>query len=218
MTTTLIVPGLHSSGPDHWQTWFEQQIPGALRVVQSDWNDANLANWTSRVRRDISRNPGRIVIAAHSFGALAAVQAAYDHAERIHAVLLVAPADPEKFRVAELLPKTPLPFRTVVVASADDPWMQLAQAAHWADAWDADFINLGNAGHINASSGFGPWPEGLALLQRLRHSAALANDNQPKRKPVSAPAAGARPAAFQRAAGAAGRNHFLRRALAKTIG
>ena len=30
--TTLIVPGLHGSGPAHWQTWFETQVPGALRV------------------------------------------------------------------------------------------------------------------------------------------------------------------------------------------
>ena len=64
MYTTLIVPGLHSSGPDHWQTWFEQQIPSSVRVIQRDWKDANLPDWASRVRREISRNPGPIFVAA----------------------------------------------------------------------------------------------------------------------------------------------------------
>ena len=35
MDTTLIVPGLHGSGHDHWQTWFERQIPDCIRVMQT---------------------------------------------------------------------------------------------------------------------------------------------------------------------------------------
>lgn len=171
MPTTLIVPGLHSSGPAHWQSWFEERIPGSLRVIQADWTDAELSSWSARVRRDISRTPGRLFIAAHSFGVLAAVQAAFDHSERIAGALLVAPADPDKFGVSDHLPLVTLPFPTVVVGSTNDPWMTLERAAHWADLWGADFVNLGAAGHINAEAGFGPWPEGLALLERLRRSA-----------------------------------------------
>lgn len=165
--TTLIVPGLNSSGPAHWQTWFEEQIPGAVRVVQRDWKSADLAEWSSRVRREISRSPGRILIAAHSFGALAAVQAADDHRHRIAGALLVAPADPEKFGVSELLPQSPLGFPTILVASSNDPWLSIERAARLAGAWDADFVSLGAAGHINTESGYGPWPGGLRLLQRL---------------------------------------------------
>ncbi len=183
MSTTLIVPGLHSSGPDHWQSWFEQHIPESIRVIQRDWKDANLADWSSRVRREISRNPGQIFIAAHSFGALAAVQAAFDHSDRIGGAMLVAPADPEKFGIEDNLPDVQLPFRAVVVASANDHWMSLEQSAHWADLWGADFINLGEAGHINAESGFGPWPEGLAIFERLRRSHAT--DSRAPRQPHS---------------------------------
>jgi predicted alpha/beta hydrolase family esterase len=171
MTTTLIVPGLKSSGPAHWQSWFEQRIPGSLRVIQRDWNDAHLPDWASRVRRDIARTPGKLFIVAHSFGVLAAVQAASDHAHRISGALLVAPADPDTFRVSEFLPHSRLGFPTVVVASTNDPWMTLERAAYWADRWGADLVNLGAAGHINAESGFGPWPEGLSLLERLRRAA-----------------------------------------------
>ncbi len=173
MTTTLIVPGLKSSGPAHWQSWFEQHIPGTVRVVQRDWHDPNLADWSGRIRREISRTPGRLLIVAHSFGALAAAQAASDHDDRIAGALFVAPADPDKFSIADYLPAAPLSFPSVVVASTNDPWMSLNTAANWADRWGADFVNLGAAGHINADSGFGPWPEGLALLERLRRASEL---------------------------------------------
>lgn len=168
VATTLIVPGLNSSGPAHWQTWFEEHIPGSLRVVQSDWKTATLPDWSARVRRDIARTPGQLFVVAHSFGTLAAVQAAVDHSNRIAGALLVAPADPDKFGVEALLPQSTLPFPTVVVGSTNDPWMTLERAAHWADLWGADLVNLGASGHINAESGFGPWPEGLALLERLK--------------------------------------------------
>lgn len=171
MPTTLIIPGLHSSGPNHWQSWFEERIPGAQRVIQRDWQDANLPDWASRVRRSIDRTPGRLWIVAHSFGALAAVQAAADHDGRVAGAMLVAPADPEAFGVEDYLPADRLSFPTVVVASSTDSWISLQQAAHWADAWGSDFVNLGDAGHINAESGYGPWPEGLAIFERLRTAA-----------------------------------------------
>lgn len=186
MATTLIIPGLHNSGPDHWQTWFETHVPGSVRVIQRDWKDAKLPDWTSRVRREINRIPGKLFIVAHSFGVLAAVQAGQDYADRIGGALLVAPADPERFGVADYLPHTPLAFNSVVVASSNDPWMRHDLAAHWADLWGSDFVSLGDAGHINAESGFGAWPEGLALLLRLRRQHAARLD-------LVAPPASARP-------------------------
>ncbi|MFT3729870.1 MAG: alpha/beta hydrolase [Hyphomicrobium sp.] len=171
MSTTLIIPGLRSSGPTHWQTWLERRVSGSIRVSQSNWNDPHLPDWAARVRREIVRIDGPIFLAAHSFGALAAVQAASDHAERISGALLVAPADPEHFGVAEFLPTTRLTFPTIVVASVNDPWLSFASASHWARLWGADLINLGEAGHINSEAGFGPWPEGLALIERLRRAA-----------------------------------------------
>ena len=167
MTTTLIIPGLNSSGLAHWQTWFETRLPDAVRVVQSDWKSADLPQWSRRVRREISRHEGPILIAAHSFGVLAAVQAAEDHRERIAGALLVAPADPDKFGVSEHLPQGQLGFPTTIVASLNDPWLSIDKAARLAARWGSNFIDIGAAGHINAETGFGPWPYGLALLQQL---------------------------------------------------
>jgi predicted alpha/beta hydrolase family esterase len=171
MTTTLIIPGLNSSGSAHWQTWFESRLPNAIRVIQADWKRASLPDWSSRVRRDISRHPGPILIAAHSFGALAAVQAAEDYSERIVGALLVAPADPDSFGVSDALPDKALTFPAKIVASRNDPWLRFERAAELAERWGTGLVDLGPAGHINAEAGYGPWPYGLTLLERLASAA-----------------------------------------------
>jgi len=38
---------------------------------------------------------------------------------------------------------------------------------HLSEDWGADFIDMGEAGHINVASGYGPWPEGRALRDLL---------------------------------------------------
>jgi predicted alpha/beta hydrolase family esterase len=200
MSIALIVPGLHSSGPDHWQSWFESRLVPSRRVVQRDWRKPNLADWSQRVRQEIRRVSSPVYIVAHSFGALAAAQAAHKDRPRIAGAMFVAPADPEKFGFADLLPTQPLGFPSVVVASANDPWMPIDHATLWAGLWGSDFVNLGAAGHINAESGYGPWPEGLEIFARLRGLAqpdvSLARDRhgplprrseQIRRMPASAP-------------------------------
>ncbi len=130
-------------------------------------------DWAGRIRHEITRHPGDIFLVAHSFGALAGAQAAADYRERIRGALLVAPADPEKFGISDQIPAEPLGFPSVVIASANDPWISLARASKLAASWGAEFVNVGNAGHINVEAGFGAWPEGLAIFNRLRRTAAL---------------------------------------------
>lgn len=180
--TTLIVPGFHGSGPDHWQTWMEQRLPAACRVRGIDWEAPVLAHWAGSVRREIDACPHPVWLVAHSFGCLASVVAAADRPTRVAGALLVAPADPARFgplglrgdpadpagHVGACLPQRPFDFPCVVVASSNDPWIRLTSAAYWADRWGCGFINLGAAGHINIESGFGPWPEGLDLLHRMQ--------------------------------------------------
>src|SRR5205085_1538774 len=55
MDRTLIVPGLHGSGPDHWQTWFERQLSDCIRVTQSDWTDPELRASSATLPRELGR-------------------------------------------------------------------------------------------------------------------------------------------------------------------
>lgn len=65
------------------------------------------------------------------------------------------------------MPKTKINFKTIVVASTNDPWVSIERAKYFADQWESDFINIGNAGHINTASGHYQWHDGLKILKML---------------------------------------------------
>lgn len=181
--TTLIVPGYLGSGPAHWQSWLERQLPDARRVNDIDWTAPRLAIWAATVGQalDAIRHP--VWLVAHSFGCLASVLAASRRPGRIAGVLLVAPADPERFdaqglrssgdtspSLADRLHAVQLDCPSLLVASTNDPWMNFSTAAYWAGRWGSRLVNLGAAGHINVDAGFGPWPQGLALLTEMQRA------------------------------------------------
>lgn len=96
--------------------------------------------------------------------------------KRIRGALLVAPSDtespsypsgPEGFAP---MPLCQLPFPTIVVASLNDPAVSFERARLFAESWGSELINAGAAGHIETKSGYGPWPDGHLLLERLLHS------------------------------------------------
>ena len=156
----LIVPGLTDSGPAHWQTWLQSRQPGALRVRQRDWLTPDLDRWAARIASTLEfAGPGLWVAAAHSFGCLALVRhLALKPASPLVGALLVAPADPDRFGIAGLLPTRRLPIPTTLVYSETDPWLTPASARRWAARWGSNAANLGAAGHINVEAGFGPLP------------------------------------------------------------
>lgn len=186
MSTILIVPGLYGSELQHWQTWIERKLPNTQRVEQEDWDNPILPIWANAISQHIEQARGKIWIIAHSFGCLASVYAAQKNPTKIAGAMLVAPTNPSRFslhgfQAGELyisardnitlhLPKQALDFPSVVVASSNDPWMPLESAETWADTWESRFINIGAAGHINVASGFGAWPQGLALFEEFKQS------------------------------------------------
>ena len=177
MERILIVAGLHDSGPDHWQTWFETQLAGCERVRRRDWARPDLADWADTVARAVERKRGPAWLVAHSFGCLATVRAASEVGGLIEGALLVAPADPSRFDLADTLVNCRLPFPSLLVASRNDPWMSFKAAREWSWRWGSRLVDAGAAGHINAEAGFGPWHGGLHLLQRLKREVADARQN-----------------------------------------
>ncbi len=168
MDKVLIVPGLRGSGPAHWQSWLHAQLPGSDRVEQVDNETPDLPRWSQRLVRAIEASPERVWIVAHSFGSLATLHALDRVKGRVEGLLLVAPADPDKFGVDHLLPRQPIDVPAILVGSRNDPWLSLDKARGLARRIGASFLDLGHAGHINTDAGYGPWPEGLQLLHKLQ--------------------------------------------------
>ena len=174
--TVLVVPGWQNSGPQHWQTLWEQQNPIFLRVQQRDWDTPHRAWWLERITEEVRQAPAPIVFAAHSLGCLAIahwVQQAGPELSKIKGALLVAPADVERTDTPTQLmdfkpvPRKLLPFPSIVVASNDDPYLAAERAREIARSWGSRFVDIGAAGHINGDSGLGDWPEGKRLLRHL---------------------------------------------------
>ena len=174
-TRVFIVPGLGSSGPDHWQTYFERTQPEFTRIEQREWDVPDRAEWVATLEQALDgEDLSQVVLVAHSLGCVTVAHWAGQYGHRIKGALLVAPSDVETAHYAALpttgfgpMPLARLPFPSKVVTSQNDEWVTLARARQFAGAWGSELVDIGRAGHINAASGHGEWPVGLALLREL---------------------------------------------------
>ena len=170
--SVLLIPGLYDSGPAHWQRIWQRERGFAV-VEQRDWATPRRDEWTAAVEAAVSETPGPLVLAGHSTGCATIVfwAATTAFAERVRGVLLVGPSDTEAASYPAgptgfaPMPLAKLPFASLVVASSDDPYVSIARARQFAAAWGGRLVDIGAAGHINAASGHGAWPAGLALLE-----------------------------------------------------
>lgn len=175
----LIIPGWSGSGPDHWQSRWEQKLSTARRIDQTDWHTPKLNDWTARIINEVRAATRPVVLVAHSLGVHAVAHAVRELADaNIAGAFLVTPPSERAIRAipgidAAFAPfaTTPLPFPSVLVASRDDPYATYEEAETLGQIWGAKLVDAGASGHINAASGHGPWPEGLmsfaAFLQSL---------------------------------------------------
>lgn len=183
MTEVFILPGIGNSGPDHWQSHWERGDPRMRRIEQAEWDAPGRRDWERRLDDVMHAQREPVILAAHS-SACALVahwarQADPKALDLVQGALLVAPSDPlgpnypTGPRDFAPVPHERLPFPSIVVASTDDRYVGLDRAREYATAWGGELIVLENAGHINVASGFGQWPEGLELIERLRGGRSL---------------------------------------------
>jgi uncharacterized protein len=169
----LILPGYGDSGPQHWQTLWERLLPGATRVRQRDWENPALEEWVATLDAAIATCAEPPVLVAHSLGGIAAVHWAARGSRPVRGALLVAPPDldnpevPAVCRAFAPVPRQRLPFRSILIASRDDPYASVECAERMAREWGSRWVDAGRAGHLNSASGLGEWPFGQALLREL---------------------------------------------------
>ena len=146
--------------------------------MQAEWDRPRCADWVATLSQAIAKAESDVILVAHSSACALvahwAATAAPSLTGRVLGALLVGPSDPEGPNYPSgptgfaPMPRLPLPFASIVVASENDEYVTLEQARSYANAWGSTFVNIGAAGHINGASNLGTWPAGYALLKALR--------------------------------------------------
>lgn len=181
--TFLIVPGLRDHVEEHWQTHLARQLPKSVAVPPLEHDKLSRAVRMEALNNTLASIEGTVLIIAHSAGCITTVHWALQNAQqagRIQAALLVTPADVENAMPAGYptvdqlqsngwapIPRQPLPFKTQVAASRNDPLAQFTRIEGLAADWRASLVDLGEVGHLNPAGGYGPWDGVHALLQQL---------------------------------------------------
>jgi uncharacterized protein len=163
----LIVPGYTNSGPEHWQTRWQSKLSTARRVEQAEWSKPVREDWTANIVEAVNAAERPVVLVAHSLGVPAMIHGIPEFRTPVAGAFLVAPPDvanpdirPRHLMTFGPYPRDPLPFPSITIASRNDPYCAFEVAEDIAAAWGSKFIDAGEAGHLNAEAGFGPWPEG----------------------------------------------------------
>jgi serine hydrolase len=174
MQQSIIIPGLGGVEVDHWQSRWNREQPNTVMVQQRNWDQPDPAEWIAALDATIRQTTGPVVVIAHSLGCHTLAHWATRHSSPVRAALLVAPPDIDHSAahgapIACFGPPAPgpLPFPAMLAASRTDPWSSTDASRRLADQWGAQFVDLGDAGHVNTESGHGPWPEGNQLFHEL---------------------------------------------------
>ncbi len=173
MIHNVIVPGIGGSEATHWQSWLQQQLMSCSRVEQQNWQQPVLQKWITEFVHGVAPIEGELQIIAHSFGCLTTVAALMQYPQlnqKVKNLILVAPANPIRFSQNDFsqpgqlnldayFQQITLTVPTTLLMSENDPWLNYQDGKRLAHAWQLEPVNLGQVGHINTASGFGPFPE-----------------------------------------------------------
>lgn len=165
----LFVPGYPASASGHWLTRWEQKLSTGKPIEFENPDAPTLKAWISTLSEAVASATRPVFIVAHGLGVLAVAHAAPKFTDgRVKGAFLVAPvlreaidAQPEIDPAFARIPLDPLPFPSVLVASRNDPLAPFEESEDLSYAWGSAFVDAGEAGHLDAASEHGPWPEGL---------------------------------------------------------
>jgi hypothetical protein len=186
-TTILIVPGLRDAVAQHWQTLLEADLraqgQAVLVVPAMGREDLDCARRVQAIEAAAQSVQGPLLLVAHSGGCIMLAHWAQQTQRPVQAALLATPPDfeqpmPEGYpSLAQLeaggwlpVPRQRLPFPSLVAASRNDPLGRWERVAALALDWGSELLDLGEVGHLNPASGFGPWPLASGLIAGLRQA------------------------------------------------
>ncbi|WP_165522007.1 RBBP9/YdeN family alpha/beta hydrolase [Micromonospora zingiberis] len=177
MTRYLVVPGRGVPSPDHWSRSWVRDHPEYQWAPEPPGPPYVAAERVAALHAAISADSEPAILVAHSAGCLTVAVWASQHVGPVQAALLVTspyvdpdwtPAPHETVDVfIGHVPREPLPFRSIVVASHNDPHATFAQCEAYARDWGSELFDAGAVGHLDSKTGFGPWPDGERLVRSL---------------------------------------------------
>jgi predicted alpha/beta hydrolase family esterase len=183
--TVVIVPGLRGQVAEHWQTLLADALASAGRAARTvpplTQNALSREARVAALGEVMSTISGEVVLIAHSAGCITTVHWAQRHrTSQVRGGLLATPPDldtpmhephpgPVLIREGGWLPvpRTPLPFPSIVAASTDDPLARLDVVVELARDWGSRLVEIGAVGHLNPASGYGSWPRAEEFLREL---------------------------------------------------
>lgn len=180
----VIVPGLRGDVPDHWQSILAGQLAqtgwAVTTVAPPAGAPLDCAARVANLEEAVRRSPSPPVLVAHSAGVATTVHWARNTTCQVKGALLATPPNldtplpaghptPEELRDGGWtpMPRTRLPFPSVIAASIDDPLATMKYVIDLACAWGGRLHLLGAVGHLNPASGYGEWREAAELVREI---------------------------------------------------
>ena len=138
--TVVLIPGLYDSGPEHWQSVWEQGSPDFRRVRQRNWDTPARSDWVATLDAMILETGPGSVLVAHSTACALVAFWAQQNRRPVRGALLVAPSDTE----APSSPKGPTGWKPMPLAPL--PFIALAffsDCHRWPPSADEDIAFQG---------------------------------------------------------------------------
>ncbi|GAB3770304.1 alpha/beta hydrolase [Ramlibacter monticola] len=189
LPTVLIVPGLRDHVEQHWQTLLAARLPRVRTVPPMGREDLDCAKRVAAIEQAAQEIDGPLVIVAHSGGVVMVAHWAHQTTRAVQGALLATPPDfdrpmPDGYPTLEALraggwlpvPRQRLPFPSIVAASRNDPLGSFERVQEFARDWGSELVDLGEVGHLNPASGFGPWAGAEPLIAWLAPGAIQPGD------------------------------------------
>jgi predicted alpha/beta hydrolase family esterase len=170
----VLLHGLNGAGPDHWQTWLRAELAELGRDVRypdlPDPDDPHLDEWLAAFRDALTGLPDDgFDVVCHSLASIVWMHHASDPGTtpRPARVALISPPSPHTALpvITEFFPP-PIDIDairtaadgTVLVGGDDDPYCPEGVTEAYGRPLKIATTVIPGGGHLNAESGYGPWP------------------------------------------------------------
>jgi hypothetical protein len=177
MKKVLLLHGWGGSDFPHWQSWLAGEVAkdyGCVSFLKlSNFNFPNKDKWKEELLKELDDFKPDIVICHSLANTLWFHLCNEENIKEIENLFLVAPPSlNSKINELEIffpvsVPKNLYAKNVLLICSTNDPYMTLEEAKSLQKSLDVKMEILKDAGHINADSGYGPWPWMLNKLKLI---------------------------------------------------